>query len=83
MKEDTMSAITQMIDKFFPHPLEEKHSRNKVWSKVSFKKAVEAGWGMMTFLLFLALGPFSAIAVVLSVASLVPNDEHLAPESAN
>lgn len=78
-----MSAITQLIDKFSPQFLEIKHSGSKARSKVSLTKVVEAGWGMMTFLLFLALGPFSAIAVVFSVASLVPKGEHLEPESAN
>lgn len=78
-----MSAITHLIDKFFPHPLEERQSASKIWSKVSIKKAVETGWGVLTFLLFLALGPFSAIAVVLSVATLVPKGEHLEPESAS
>ena len=79
-----MSALTHLIDKFFPHQIDEKVLLCSVCPKISFKKAGEVGWGIVTFLLFLAMGPFSAVAVVLGVASLVPKgDHHMEPESAN
>lgn len=79
-----MSTLTHLIDKFFPQQAVEQASLSCVCPKISsVKKVAEVGWGIMTFLLFLAMGPFSAVAVVLSVASLVPKgDHHMEPEAA-
>lgn len=67
-----MSALTQLISKYQPQ-IRPWNSRSTVFVKI--KALSEYFWGGLTFLLFLALGPFSAIAVVIAVFSLVSTQE--------
>ena len=70
-----MSALTQLWDKgshqLAAHATPTKSRRNRL----TLAQISEAAWGMVTFALFLALGPFSAIAVVFSLGSLVRGQE--------
>jgi len=46
-----------------------------IWKKISGTLfSGEAFWFTLSLLLFLALGPFSAIAAVLGVCSLIPKE---------
>ena len=65
-----MSALTQLLTNK-GHQVGAGVTVDSTASKVSFKKVTEALWCATSFLLFLALGPFSAIAAVMGVASLI------------
>ena len=69
-----MSVLTQLFDKS-EHQLTVNAIRTRTRSRVTLAKISEVCWGMTTFLLFLALGPFSAIAVVFSLGSLTRGQE--------
>ncbi len=71
-----MTTLTQFLGKIH-HPQMSYESQ----SKIDLKRIGEIGWGVSTFLLFLALGPFSAIAAVCGVMSLSKNVQHREPEA--
>lgn len=76
-----MSALSQLLTK--NNQLVGRAVIEKAGSRVSFKKIIEGFWCGTSLLLFLALGPFAAIATVLGVASLVSGQkEKIEPESA-
>ncbi len=70
-----MSVLTELYGKSSHHlptnscPVKVRRSR------ITLAQVSEAVWGIVTFALFLALGPFSAIAVVLSLGSLARGQE--------
>ena len=75
-----MSALTELLTR--GHQLGRSSAAGKTASKISLKKVGEVMWCAASFLLFLALGPFSAIAAVMGVASLVSEQaEKMEPES--
>jgi len=69
-----MSVLTQLFDKS-GHHLTANVIRTRSRSRVNLARISEICWGMITLTLFLALGPFSAIAVVFSLGSLVRGQE--------
>jgi|GEM_PF-4877084 len=44
------------------------------------KVAQETAWGLFTFALFVALGPFSAVAVVMSLGKIASMQDDSVPE---
>ena len=76
-----MSTLTHLLDKFHHPQLDNKAQAQSSRSKISMKRIGELGWGITTFLLFLALGPFSAVAAVCGVMSLAKNGEFREPEA--
>lgn len=79
-----MSVLTQLWDKG-SHQLTAHAAPARVClRKLTLAQISEACWGILTFALFLALGPFSAIAVVFSLGSLVRGQEgKMEPQAAN
>ncbi len=67
-----MSAITALASKF-----QKAHLDNsaKGASKAKENPLSEKLWMAASFVLFLALGPFSAIAAVMGVLSLIPKED--------
>lgn len=77
-----MSVLTQLFDKR-DHHLTASAISARARSRVSAAKVSEACWGVTSFVLFLALGPFAAMAAVFGLASLVKGQEgKLEPEVA-
>ena len=75
-----MSTLTQLLTK--APQLAGRPASERKTSRISIKKIVEGLWCVTSFLLFLALGPFAAIATVMSVASLASGQaEKAEPES--
>lgn len=78
-----MSVLTQFFDKS-DHRLTAGTIRTKSRSRITLAQISEACWGVTTFALFLALGPFSAIAVIFSLGSLVRGQEgKMEPQTAH
>ena len=65
-----MSALTHLLPKHF---LKDHTTLSRLTTKIS--SLSEALWATISFLLFLVLGPFSAIAVVFAVISLTSGQE--------
>jgi hypothetical protein len=76
-----MTTITQILDKMNIGALGPEEAAGKVSAKVSFQKISEIFWGFATFLLFLLLGPFSAVAAICSVISLAKQGNGAEPEA--
>lgn len=70
-----MSVLTQLWDKGGHHLTVHTIPTKTRRSRLTLAQISEACWGVVTFALFLALGPFSAIAVVFSLGSLVRGQE--------
>jgi hypothetical protein len=75
-----MTTITQLLDKMNIGALAHDETTGKVSAKVSFQQISEIFWGIATFLLFLLLGPFSAVAAICSVISLAKQGNGAEPE---
>ena len=76
-----MSALTQLLTNK-GHQFGGRSTLEKTASRFSIKKLAEALWCGTSLLLFLALGPFGAIAAVMGVASLVSGQAgKMEPES--
>ena len=77
-----MSTFTQLLDKRngSPLPLRETDLMETI-SRISWKQVGEAAWGCSAFVLFLMLGPFSAVAALCGVASLAKQVRHGEPDS--
>lgn len=76
-----MSTLAQLIGrKNAAIPVIDKAGQDDI--AASAKSIGEVVWGATTFLLFLALGPFSAVAVVIGVFSLSRNQEAIEPKVA-
>lgn len=76
-----MTTITQFLDKINIGGLGVDEATGNVPVKVSFRQVSEACWGIVTFALFLLLGPFSAIAAIFSVISLAKQGNGAEPEA--
>ncbi|MEW6501119.1 MAG: hypothetical protein ACOY8P_03980 [Thermodesulfobacteriota bacterium] len=70
-----MSVLTQLWDKGNHHLAAHATPTKPRFRRLTMVQISEACWGVVTFALFLALGPFSAIAVVFSLGSLVRGQE--------
>lgn len=71
-----MSVLAQLWDKGGHHLAVHAATPAKTRrARITLAQISEACWGVATFALFLALGPFSAIAVVFSLGSLVRGQE--------
>ncbi len=70
-----MSALTNISKKIYANP--RGHSNSKAY----LEKASEVFWFTVSFILFLALGPFSAIPAFLAVMSLGNKGEMEEPEA--
>jgi len=71
-----MSALTQLWDKGDHHLMAVHVTPTKSHrGRLTLARISEVCWGMVTFTLFLALGPFSAIAVLFSLGSLARGQE--------
>ena len=75
-----MSTITQFLDKMHIGVVGANEAAGSA-TKVSFQQISEAAWGVVTFALFLVLGPFSAIAAVCSLVSLAKQGNGAEPEA--
>jgi hypothetical protein len=72
-----MSVLTQLLSRHHPR------TRDKALLHEATRAENSSGenlWCAATFLMFIALGPFAAIPVLLSVFSLVPKAEAEEPE---
>lgn len=76
-----MTTITQFLDKINLGSLGADEAAGGVPARVSFRQVSEACWGIVTFALFLLLGPFSAIAAICSVVSLAKQGSGVEPEA--
>ena len=76
-----MTTITQFLDKINIGTVGANEAAGNVSTKVSFQQISEACWGVVTFALFLLLGPFSAIAAICSVVSLAKQGNGAEPEA--
>jgi len=76
-----MTTITQFLDKINLSGLSADETTGSVSARVSFQQVSEACWGVATFVLFLLLGPFSAIAAICSVISLAKQGNGAEPEA--
>ena len=76
-----MTTITQFLDKINLSGLGADEATGSVSARVSFRQISETCWGIVTFALFLLLGPFSAIAAICSVVSLAKQGNGAEPES--
>ena len=76
-----MTTITQFLDKINMGAVSVDEAAGSVPVRVSFKQISEAFWGVVTFALFLLLGPFSAIAAICSVISLARQGTGAEPEA--
>jgi len=76
-----MTTITQFLDKINSSALGADETTGSVPVKVSFRQVSEACWGVATFVLFLLLGPFSAIAAICSMVSLAKQGNGVEPEA--
>ena len=76
-----MTTITQFLDKINLSGLGADEARGSAPARVSFQQVSEACWGVATFVLFLLLGPFSAIAAICSVISLAKQGNGVEPEA--
>lgn len=75
-----MSALTSILAKSL---LKQHGPRSKAKMAERGKMLSEGFWFVTTLLLFLAMGPFSALAAVVGVFSVVPADENARePEAA-
>ncbi|MFZ5774226.1 MAG: hypothetical protein ACOY3Z_01905 [Thermodesulfobacteriota bacterium] len=76
-----MSTFTHLMDKrhglFFSM---REFSLTDACARITWKRVGEVAWGGSAFLLFLLLGPFSAVAALLGVASLAKQVQHGEPE---
>ena len=70
-----MSVLTQVWDKGGHHLAAHTTPAKVRRTRISVAQISEACWGVATFALFLALGPFSAIAVVFGLGSLARGQE--------
>lgn len=70
-----MSVLTQLWDKGGHHLAAQSIPTKSRRARLTMAQISEACWGIITFALFLALGPFSAIAVVFSLGSLARGQE--------
>lgn len=52
-----------------------------VSAKITLQKISEAFWGILSFALFLLLGPFSIIAAICSVVSMAKQCNGVEPEA--
>jgi hypothetical protein len=71
-----MSSVSQILNRSH----ERQVSAGNVWTKI--RGCLEYAWMGVTFLLFIFLGPFAAIAVVPAVFSLALNNDGVEPEKA-
>ena len=76
-----MTTITQFLDKINLGVLGADEATVRVPAGISFQQVSEACWGIATFVLFLLLGPFSAIAAIWSVISLAKQGNGVEPEA--
>ncbi|MFA6464280.1 MAG: hypothetical protein WC256_13700 [Desulfurivibrionaceae bacterium] len=77
-----MTTITQFLDRFnFGGLSADEATGSVVPVRVSFQQISETFWGVATFVLFLLLGPFSAIAAICSVISLAKQGNGVEPEA--
>ena len=76
-----MTTITQFLDKINIGALGVDEATGNVPARVSFRQVSEVCWGIVTFALFLLLGPFSAIAAICSVVSLAKQGSGTEPEA--
>ena len=76
-----MTTITQFLDKINLGVLGADEATVRVPARISFQQVSEACWGIATFVLFLLLGPFSAIAAIWSVISLAKQGNGAEPEA--
>lgn len=76
-----MTTITQFLDKINIGVVGVDEAVKRVPARVSFRKISEVFWGVTTFVLFLLLGPFSAIAAICSVVSLAKQGNGAEPEA--
>ncbi|MEW6594174.1 MAG: hypothetical protein AB1413_04800 [Thermodesulfobacteriota bacterium] len=71
-----MSVLTQLWDKGSHHlAVPSAPTMIRRPRRVTMAQIGEVCWGITTFALFLALGPFSAIAVIFGLGSLVRGQE--------
>ncbi len=70
-----MSALTKTSKRFHVAPRGDSKAHSRL------EKYSEAFWFTMSFLLFLALGPFSAIPAFLAVMSLGNREDMEEPEA--
>ena len=68
-----MSALTSILAKSF---LKQHGTRSKTNMAERSKMLSEGFWFVTTLLLFLVMGPFSALAAVIGVFSVIPNGEN-------
>ena len=76
-----MTTITQFLDKIHIGAVGVEERKKSVPARVSFRQISEVFWGIATFVLFLLLGPFSAIAAICSVVSLAKQGNGAEPEA--
>ncbi len=76
-----MTTITQFLDKISIGTVGVGEAAGSDPVKVSFQQVSEGFWGVVTFALFLLLGPFSAIAAICSVISLAKQGNGVEPEA--
>jgi hypothetical protein len=73
-----MSALTQLLSRHHPRT-QEKALLHEVAKAEN--RSGENLWCAATFLMFIALGPFAAIPVLISVFSMASGDETAEPET--
>lgn len=78
-----MGVLLHKFDKGSFLHLGSKEIAEKKASVISGRNIAEIGWGACTFILFLMLGPFSAIAAMGGLASLAKDANQVYPESIN
>jgi len=76
-----MTTITQFLDKINIGTVGVNEAAGSVSARVFFQQISEVCWGVVTFALFLLLGPFSAIAAICSVVSLAKQGNGAEPEA--
>ena len=76
-----MTTITQFLDKISLGGFGADETTGSVSARDSFRRISEVFWGIATFVLFLLLGPFSAIAAICSVVSLAKQGNGVEPEA--
>ena len=75
-----MSALSQILTG--KHGVMTKRTTPRIMTEEKSGGPANYIWPAVTFVLFLAMGPFSAFAVLIALFSLVPNgDDVVEPES--